>query len=288
MFVQSNSVEAIKKYFKERLAYRFSESEIKSISKQSVMERLNISSTDYLLGDKLLLSESDLLYFRSIVKRLQNNEPFQYVIGNCDFFGLKFKCDKRALIPRPETEELVHWIESVYSKDEELVIHDVCCGSGCIGLSLKSVFPKSNVLLSDYEDDALELTKENAKLLNLHVEVQKLNALSDNTSFDNKFDVWVSNPPYIPENEKSEMKQHVLEFEPHSALFVPDEDALIFYKQISKNAFKSLKDGGRVFFELHENLFQKSEEVLRETGFINIELRKDLQGKNRMLMGQKP
>lgn len=288
MFVQSNSVQAIKKYFKDRLADQFSDSEIKSIVKQSVMERLKITSTEFLLGDNLLLSESDLLFFRSIVKRLQNKEPFQYILGSCEFFGLKFKCDSRALIPRPETEELVSWIESIYDHKQELRIHDLCCGTGCIGLSLKSVFPNSHVLLSDFIDGALELARENADLLKLDVEIQKIDALKDNYKAEPSFDVWVSNPPYIPSGEKSTMKQNVVDFEPHTALFVTDEDALIFYERISKNAINSLKNKGRLFFEIHENLAEKSVEILKFNGFINIELRKDLQGKNRMLMGQKP
>lgn len=259
--------------------------------KEATMQRLGISSSDYLLCDSNLLSESDLLYFRSIVKRLLTNEPFQYIMGETEFFGLEFRIDSRALIPRPETEELVQWISEEYPKDQTLKIADICTGSGCIALSLKSYFLNATVIATDLSQDALNLTKENADLLKLSVQSYLLDATKEHAPIDSLFndsDIWVSNPPYIPYKDQKAMHQNVLDFEPHMALFVENEDPLLFYREIGKNALSHLKSGGKVFFELHEDLSKETSEVLAQIGFVNIELRKDLQGKVRMLKGQKP
>lgn len=284
MFVQTNSVQAVKAYFKERLQDQFSESEIKAMLKVAICERLKLSSADYLLCDSNLLSESDLLYFRSIVKRLQNNEPFQYIIGQTEFFGLELKCDLRALIPRPETEELVEWVMEVVSPENTLV--DFCTGSGCIALALKHQLPKAIVYATDISKEALTLSKENAKNLNLEVNFIQHDALSGqlpSTLTEQSIDIIVSNPPYIPELDKQEMQANVLDFEPHLALFVGDDNALVFYKTIASLAKKLLKENGLLFFEIHERLANETKEAIEALGFADVEIRKDLQGKDRMI-----
>ncbi len=284
MFVQTNSVQAVKAYFKERLQDQFSESELKAMLKVAICERLKLSSADYLLCDSNLLSESDLLYFRSIVKRLQNNEPFQYIIGQTEFFGLELKCDARALIPRPETEELVEWVMEVVLPENTLV--DFCTGSGCIALALKNQLPKATVYGTDVSKEALELSKENARALNLDVSFIQHDALSDqlpSTLTEQSIDIIVSNPPYIPELDKQEMQANVLDFEPHLALFVDNDNALIFYKAIASHASKLLKQNGLLFFEIHERLANETKEAIEALGFADVEIRKDLQGKDRMI-----
>lgn len=284
MFVQTNSVQAVKAYFKERLQDQFSESEIKAMLKVAICERLKLSSADYLLCDSNLLSESDLLYFRSIVKRLQNNEPFQYIIGQTEFFGLELKCDLRALIPRPETEELVEWVMEVVSPENTLV--DFCTGSGCIALALKHQLPKAIVYATDISKEALTLSKENAKNLNLEVNFIQHDALSGqlpSTLTEQSIDIIVSNPPYIPELDKQEMQANVLDFEPHLALFVGDDNALVFYKTIASLAKNLLKENGLLFFEIHERLANETKEAIEALGFADVEIRKDLQGKDRMI-----
>lgn len=291
MFVQTNSVSSIKNYFKSKLKDKFSENEIKLIVKESVILRLNITSTDFLLSDDQLLSESDLLYFRGIVKRLLNDEPFQYILGKTEFFGLELKIDSRALIPRPETEELVEWITQGFSQLSELNIIDLCTGSGCIGLALKSYFHNAHLLLTDLSEPALELAIENAFILRMGVETKLFDAtLSSNYSLLKplSFDICVSNPPYVPFSDHLKMEKNVLDFEPHMALFVENEDPLLFYRSISENALIILKPKGYVFFEIHEDLSNETVQLLKEIGFVNIELRKDLQGKDRMLKAQKP
>ena len=290
MFVKTNTIKAVKAYFKERLIGFFTESEIKFMLKEAVIERLKLSSSEYLLCDEQLLSESDLLFFRSIVKRLLNNEPFQYVIGKTEFFGLEIKTDKRALIPRPETEELVQWVTESIQKDKTYQIADICTGSGCIALGLRSYFEKSIITATDFSLDALELTKENSANLNLPLKILQIDATTSN-EFElpiNSFDCWVSNPPYIPINDKIKMEKNVLEFEPEMALFVENEDPLLFYREIGKNALVHLKPAGLLFFELHEDLAKETMQLIMGLGFVNIELRKDLQGKDRMLKAQKP
>lgn len=284
MFVQTNSVQAVKAYFKERLQNQFSESEMKAMLKVAICERLKLSSADYLLCDSNLLSESDLLYFRSIVKRLQNNEPFQYIIGQTEFFGLELKCDARALIPRPETEELVEWVMEVAAPENTLI--DFCTGSGCIALALKNQLPKATVYGTDVSKEALELSKENANSLNLDVSFIQHDALSDqlpSTLTEQSIDIIVSNPPYIPELDKQEMQANVLDFEPHLALFVENDNALIYYKAIASQAVRLLKKNGLLFFEIHERLAVETKEAIEALGFVDVEIRKDLQGKDRMI-----
>lgn len=291
MFVQTNTIQAVKSYFKERLQDHFSENELKFMFKEAVMVRLNLTASEYVLCDSNLLSESDLLFFRSVVKRLLSNEPFQYIIGKTVFFGLEIATDSRALIPRPETEELVDWITQEFPKNSNLLIADVCTGSGCIALALKSYFSNATVFATDISQEALQLTQENAKQLNLSVTTVLSDAKTPDSAVSNQLqqsDFWVSNPPYIPMKDKSQMLENVLTFEPHLALFVADEDPLIFYREIGKNALLNLKSGGKLFFEIHEDLSTETADLLKGIGFVNIEMRKDLQGKMRMIKAEKP
>lgn len=287
MFVQTNSVKAVKAYFKDRLKDLFTESELKAMIREAVIARLNLSSADYLLSDDRLLSESDLLYFRSIVKRLQANEPFQYIMGHTDFFGLNLKTDKRALIPRPETEELVQWVTEVFDKEGTYKMMDLCTGSGCIALALKSHFKNAEIIGTDLSADALQLAQENGSVLGISVEWKQLDATEQKAYqvlTQGSFDCWISNPPYIPQKDKHEMLPNVLDYEPHMALFVENDDASLFYREIGRAGLNFLKPGGHLFFEIHEGLGKETTALLEELGYENVSLRKDLQGKDRMIM----
>lgn len=285
MFVQSNTIRAIREYYKERLSGLLSESEIKQILHHALKVRLNLSQADLLLADENRLSESDLLYFRSIVKRLQANEPIQYIFGDTLFADLLIKCDRRALIPRPETEELVDWILTEKPEGAMLKILDLCTGTGCIALALKNKLQAAEVHALDYSEDALALARENATSLKLDVKLHHLDALhlSESPFEKESFDIWVSNPPYIPEEEKSRMHANVLDFEPGMALFVANDDPLVFYRAIAQSALQYLKTGGMLYFEVHEDYAAQTLELIRGTGFTNCELKLDLQGKQRML-----
>lgn len=284
MFVANNSLEALKDYFSRELDSIYSLSEIKLIVKSLVVKRLNINNSEYLSLSVDVFSESDLLYFRNAVKALQDNVPFQYVIGDTEFYNIELKCDKRALIPRPETEELVDWIIQS-EKSEQNTIVDLCSGSGCIALSIKKANPNWNVIAIEYSKDAISLIQENSHDLNLPIEVIEQDVLQDDAYafLTDSHDIWVSNPPYIPENDKAFMHDNVLEHEPHMALFVENDDPTVFYREIAKAGNKYLKKGGRLYFEIHENLAKEVVQDLKEQGYSDIEIRKDLQGKDRMI-----
>jgi release factor glutamine methyltransferase len=290
MFVQTNTVKAIKDYFFKKLSDHFSPSEIKMIANESIKKRLELSPSEMMLAGDQLLSESDLLYFRSVIKRLLSNEPFQYILGETHFYGLDLNCDPRALIPRPETEELVDWVVKTYDKGSTPKILDLCTGSACIALGVKSKLIHAEVFASDLSMEAVDLATENAIKTQLEIQLLKFDALKpESYPFGNsiEFDCWISNPPYIPGAEKKRMDGNVLEHEPHMALFVDDLDPLVFYREIAIQAKKYLRNEGLLFFEIHELLARETVGLLEDLNFVNIELRKDLQGKNRMLKAQK-
>lgn len=289
MFVPSNRLSDIKVYYQSKLSTIFSENEINLMVKYLAIKRLNLSALDYINSSNKLLSESDLLYFNFALKRLLKNEPFQYILGDVEFYGLELNCDQRALIPRPETEELVDWVLETLDEQLFLEIADLCSGSGCIALALKSKLPNSEIIAAEISEDAIALIEENCLKTKLRIIPNKMDVLDAQSysNFDpNSFDCWVSNPPYIPNKEKTLMAENVLDFEPHIALFVEDDDSLIFYREITVKAKKYLKNNGHLFFEINENFSDEMIEMLNENGFVNIELRKDLQGKARMMRAQ--
>lgn len=288
MFLQQNTLNGLRSYFTRSLSDQFSESEIKLMFKAFVMKRMEMSDTDFMLARDLRFSESDLLYFRSVVKRLQANEPFQYIHGRTEFYGLELICDERALIPRPETEELVDWILESADKSQKSFVIDICSGSGCIALALKSILMNANVEAWELSDEALELIKENQELTELSIQSLKMDALQVGyPKPDKSVHVIVSNPPYIPNADRSRMHDNVLDFEPEMALFVDDQDPFIFYNSIANEASRMLVDEGWLYFEIHEDFGTEMIECLKIYGFVNIELRKDLQGRNRMIRGQR-
>ncbi|MFT5859555.1 MAG: release factor glutamine methyltransferase [Flavobacteriaceae bacterium] len=274
--------------FSNELEHLFSANELKLILKTSITKRFELTDTDYLLLRDLEIEAADRLYFESIIGRLKKNEPFQYVIGSTEFYGLEMLCDGRALIPRPETEELVDWIAQTVKGQNNLYIADICSGSGCIALALKSVNESFIIDALELSDEALDLLEENISFTGLSVSQLKFDALSDQyISLEKEYAVVVSNPPYIPQEDEQRMEQNVLSYEPHMALFVEDKDPFIFYERIASNCIGLLEDNGWLFFEIHEDFAPMISDVLEEQGFVNIELRKDLQGKERMIRGQK-
>ena len=291
MFVQRNDVRSIKTYFQDRLKEQFSPSEIKLIVRECLCRRLGLSFSDYLLADNHLLSESDLLYFRSIVKRLLANEPFQYILGQTLFAGIEIEVAPGVLIPRPETEELVDWIALEFSGKKDLSIIDACTGSGCIAFALEQRLTGSHITAMEVSSEAISIFNQNKALLHSSVELLPSDVLDykywDFIENDSK-DIIVSNPPYVSQNEQGAMNSNVLAYEPHIALFVPNEDPVLFYREIIKNAVSKLKSGGRLYFELNPFYATEVVRLMKDADLVNITLRKDLQDKDRMLMGQKP
>lgn len=289
MFVSSNRLSDIKSYYFSKLSSHFSENEINLMVKYLSIKRLGLSNADYLSSNNILLSESDLLYFNFALKRLLKNEPFQYILGDVEFYGLELNCDARALIPRPETEELVDWVLESVDRKDSLKVLDLCSGSGCIALGLKSKLPNAEVIAAELSVDAITLIEENSLKTNLNIVPLKMDVLNedDYSKFETEsFDCWISNPPYIPNHEKSLMENNVLDYEPHLALFVDDKEPLVFYHAIAEQAKDYLKPGGYLFFEINENYSEEMKSILKDLGFLNIELRKDLQGKARMMRAQ--
>ena len=221
--------------------------------------------------------------------RLKKNEPIQYITGNAYFFGENFIVDENVLIPRPETEELVQWILDD-NKAENTNILDIATGSGCIAISIKNEQKSANVEALEISEKALEVSLKNNSLVNNTVKFLKadaLNLISDEYFNSKKWDIIVSNPPYVKENEKPEIKQNVLDFEPHLALFVEDNDPLIFYREIMKYASTTLVDGGKLYLEINQYLKKEMEELALDLGFSKVEFRKDFRGNWRMMKGVK-
>ena len=284
MFVKNNSIAAVLGYFEERLSPTFSSREIKTIAKSFIAKRLNWEKSDFLMRQKDTVSESDLLYFRSAVKRILAGEPFQYVLGTTFFYNLELDTDQRALIPRPETEELVDWMIKDFTSLKEGTLIDIGTGSGCIALAMKKALTKWSVTAVDVSKEALSLVAQNALKNQLEVALIEDSALNFNEAlYADKYTVIVSNPPYIPKKDSAQMAQHVLDFEPELALFVSDDNPLIFYQQIAEFALKKLALNGALYVELNEDLAHETKALLNKIGFNHTEIRQDLQGRNRML-----
>ena len=258
--------------------------ELKNIIELVIEHITNMSRTEQVKNKVPYLTCTQLEYLDAITERLKKNEPVQYVLGKAWFAGMKFKVNKNVLIPRPETEELVDWIvkESQMSKVKSQNIIDIGTGSGCIPVILKKKLPEVNVSAIDVCSEALFTATENAIELNADVNFLLLDFLDEEKWNElGKYDIVVSNPPYVKQSEINAMHERVKEFEPHLALFVPDEDALLFYKKLSGFAVNHLKPGGSLFVEINESLSEQVVNLFR--GFATIELRKDMQGKDRMI-----
>ncbi len=295
MSFKSNDFKGLKIEFAEILASQYTSSEIKLIWRESMCHYFAISSTELLLSEHRVFTSEEIELLSQLVHRLNVGEPFQYLIGEVEFYGLELKIDGRALIPRPETEELVDWINQNHKAEVKNIL-DVCSGSGCIALALSNTFQEASVLGLEYSNSAIELARDNSLALKLPVRYIETNVL-DPKAFTNSiskevekngtFDIVVSNPPYIPNHEKKDMESNVLDHEPALALFVPDNDPLLFYRIISESVMPFLSTNAWIYFECHYLYVDQTREILIELGYQNVEKRQDLQGKWRMLKAQK-
>ena len=230
-------------------------------------------------------SEDEIQIWNEILDKLKLEIPIQYILGITHFYGSEFNVNENVLIPRPETEELVEWIISSavnMPKFKNLKILDIGTGSGCIAISLVKNIPNAEVFAIDISDNALATAKENADLNKVTVAFIQRNIL-ETKDLEQQFDIIVSNPPYVRNLEKAEIKRNVLENEPHLALFVEDNDALIFYRKIAELATKNLSAEGKLFFEINQYLGKETVELLEKMQFKNSELRKDIYGNDRMI-----
>lgn len=241
------------------------------------------SRTRFLLARDELLTPEELEEVGKIVARLKKNEPIQYILGTSEFFGLSFYTVPGVLIPRPETEELVQWIISENQLQEPTIL-DIGSGSGCIAVSLKKNITRAMVLACDVSPVCLATSRRNAELNNCSISILEYDILLGTPEFAfPEFDIIVSNPPYIRETERIRMEKNVLEYEPELALFVPDEDPLLFYERIANFACGHLKAGGQLYFEINEAMGEACLNMLINKGFSAVQLKTDIHGKDRMI-----
>jgi release factor glutamine methyltransferase len=258
-----------------------------------LQEKHQLKRIDLALNPELTFSNEEIGIWNSILAQLQQEIPIQYLLGKTSFYGLDFEVNPAVLIPRPETEELVDWIiESQKSEvgGESLTVLDIGTGSGCIAIALAKNIPNAQVYAIDVSDMALATANKNAEINEVNVTFIQKNILETVTlsaveGLEQQFDIIVSNPPYVRELEKQEIKKNVLDNEPHLALFVEDNDALIFYRKIADLALKNLSPNGQLFFEINQYLGKEMMELLESMRFKNIELHKDIYGNDRMIRG---
>lgn len=272
--------------FKTQLQEEYPPEEISSFFNILMQSFLGMNRIDLALDPKREINSLENGKFEEALQRLVNHEPIQYITGETEFFGYSFRVNNNVLIPRPETEELVQWIlgENLLSQKRELSILDIGTGSGCIAISLALRLPEAKIYAMDISKSALEIAAENALLHNANVQFIQTDILSLE-SLPGKYDIIVSNPPYVRELEKHNMHKNVLNHEPSLALYVYNEEPLIFYKKITKLATHSLKKSGLLYFEINQYLGKETLSMIENMGF-ETELRKDIFGNDRMIRGR--
>lgn len=287
-------IKELKEVFHETLDVIYGKEEVFSFFFILTEAYCNVSRMDLALDPDLIIDSDKKGLVLVALEALKQHQPIQYILGETEFYGLPFKVNKNTLIPRPETEELVSWVledNAAQKRDNVRVVLDVGTGSGCIGVSIAKNLSKANVYALDVSAKAIEKAKENALLNGVKVDFVEASILETSTLgsvFDDlKFDVIVSNPPYVRELEKQEMKTNVLDNEPHLALFVADNNPLIFYNAIADFANQYLKKNGVLYFEINEYLGQEMIALFKNKGFDEVELRQDMFGRDRMIKGIK-
>jgi release factor glutamine methyltransferase len=274
-----------------QLAHIYDEGEAKAIAGMTYEVRFGLTLSDIYLGKDTQLSADDQTELEEIAKRLVQGEPIQYVLGQADFCGRTFLVNDAVLIPRPETEELCLWITSQRVCPPVRLL-DIGTGSGCIAITLAAMFPEAKVIGWDISTDALKVAKENAKRHNVNVSFEQVDVLnisltSHLSPLTSEYDFIVSNPPYICNKEREAMEPNVLEHEPHTALFVPDDDPLLFYRAIAQYGQTALKDGGWLYFEINPLYTQEMRDMLTMMSYHDIEIKTDQFGKQRMIRAQR-
>ena len=278
-----------------QLVQIYDEGEAKAIARMVYEERFGLTLLDIYLGRDTQLSTDDLTELLGIAKRLMNGEPIQYVLGQADFCGRTFMVNEHVLIPRPETEELCNWkpLPLPSPKGEGAKILDIGTGSGCIAITLAAMYPEAQVIGWDISEDALEVAKINAIRNNVNVSFEQVDVLNLPSPLPfgggrgEALSLIVSNPPYICNKERAAMAVNVLEYEPHTALFVPDDDPLLFYRAIAQYGQTALKAGGLLYFEINPLYAREMCDMLRLMSYHDIELKADQYGKQRMIRARK-
>lgn len=287
-----------KNRFLQALSSLYDEKEVESFFYLTLEKLHQKKRIDLALQPDLSMDETQLFQWETVLTELKTYKPIQYILGETEFYGLPFLVNENVLIPRPETEELVELIlvESRKSKVESLSILDIGTGSGCIPVSLKKNLPSTEVFTIDVSTNALEVAQKNAEINGVEVnfiqtDILKVNDLKNlptsNSKLPASFDIIVSNPPYVRNLEKAEINPNVLEYEPHLALFVEDNDALLFYRKITELAKNHLAENGKLYFEINQYLGKETVALVESYGFKNVQLIKDIYGNDRMISAEK-
>jgi release factor glutamine methyltransferase len=288
MKIASNQVQSVVRFFHSELKDRFEKGEIETMLFYCFSKFLGFTRRVELIQRATeTMSESVLLKFNFAVKELKKNKPLQYILGETVFYGLHFKMNTNVLIPRPETEELVDMIIRE-NTGRSFRILDIGTGSGCIAVSICKNLPGSEVYGLDISSEALLVAKENALTNGTSVKFLCADILKSPPDVsEGSWDIIVSNPPYVTDSEKAEMIANVLEFEPHLALFVPDSDPLLFYRAIVRYASENLNNDGLVYFEINREKGTEVKELLVQSGFSEVRVKKDMQGNDRMVSARR-
>ncbi len=275
--------------FLQELSNLYDDQEIESFFYIVLESFHNIKRIDLALNPNMEMNSMQLLRWEIVLAELKKEKPIQYILGETEFYGLPFLVNENTLIPRPETEELVGWIlksTNYELQSTKLRILDVGTGSGCIAVSIAKNLPNAQVFAIDVSEKVMLTAKKNAEINNVEINfiLTDILKIKNFDQLPTQLDIIVSNPPYVRNLEKSEIKPNVLEYEPHLALFVEDTDALLFYRKIAELAKKNLSEKGNLFFEINQYLGKETIELLERLGFKNIELRKDIYGNDRMIL----
>lgn len=274
-------------HLKNNLVNIYDEKESGNIAELTIEKITGLKRTERILNKQQVLTDEQLNTLQNYLQELMNHKPVQYVLHEAWFAGMGFFVDSPVLIPRPETEELVHWIISdsqFMIHDSRLNILDIGTGSGCIAIAIKNKIKNAEVFALDVSEDALKIAALNAEQNNAKINFLKADILKSYANISTSlFDIIVSNPPYITKKESAELHTNVVVYEPHIALFVPDENPLLFYDAIADFSLSHLKDNGSLYFEIHENFAHEVVNLLAKKGFHSMEIKKDLQQKNRMV-----
>ncbi|MCF8256252.1 MAG: peptide chain release factor N(5)-glutamine methyltransferase [Flavobacteriales bacterium] len=281
---RENTFRSFRQLFREHLEDMYDRDEIDALFRISVEEQLGVKWSHAILGNRF--SESDINLVSPVLEELKEGRPLQYILGRTEFLGCRIMVDERVLIPRPETEELCELILQENAKERPLRVLDIGTGSGCIPIALKKHAPEWKVSAVEVDAEALKLADQNARHNSTDVEFMELDILKASRLSDH-YDIIVSNPPYVAEEEKLEILDNVLVHEPHLALFVPDTDTLLFYRRISGLAANALLPGGRLYFEINGRFGAETLAVMEAAGLSDCRLIQDLSGKDRFAVGNR-
>lgn len=281
------SVRQISEYIKKELKGFYDQNEIQQFVSLILEHFLQVSRIDVVIDPDRIVPDEKIMDIKEAISQLHRYRPVQYILGSTEFCGLRFSVSEKVLIPRPETEELVDWIIQKHG-GQPLRILDIGTGSGCIAISLAVKMPSSRVTAIDISQEAIRIARKNAKANQAYIDFHVLDILNPVEGLPGSpFDLVVSNPPYVTSSEKAYMRKNVLDYEPHQALFVPDEDPKRFYSAIINRHKELLSPGGYLYFEINERCYEEIVALMKNDNFAEIELRKDIHGKYRMVSGRR-